>query len=459
MKINQMKRILLLAWLLVILVSNELFPQSRTEIRNSFFEAESWMLFEEYREALPLYQLLLKIDPDNDNYRFRIGQCYLNMPGEKEKAVGYLEQAARNINPGYRQGHFREKGAPYDVLYYLANAYRISNELDKALETYATFKKNMDSQVYDSTVINLQIESCHNAKKLMQDPVYVRKTNLGPTINTPLSEFNPVISDDENLLVFSKAEAFYDALLYSRKRDGRWSPPVNMNEILRVDRDFFPTSLSADGRELYLYSSVGSDGNIYISRFENGQWSLPAKLNDRINTKFWESHAIVSRDNNRLYFTSNRTGGYGGLDIYVSTRERSGDWGPPVNLGPVINTPYNEESPFLAENDRKLFFSSRGHFNIGGYDIFYSEQTTNGEWTKPVNAGYPLNTTDDDLFFKPLDKGFEGYIARYSPDGFGRQDIYRVQIFSDKNPRRFFVMGMAKTADLAAGIADRIKIT
>ena len=454
-----MKRIILLSWLLTALINPELTSQSRTEIRNNFFEAESWMLFEDYREALPIYLRLHKLYPDNGNYMYRIGQCYLNMPGEKDKAVDFLEAAAKKIGPGYRDGRFRESEAPWDVLYHLANAYRINNEIDKAIETYKLFKTSLDPKIYDSTIINLQIQSCHNALKLMEDPVYVRKTNLGNIINSNNSEFNPVVSDDENLIVFSRGLAFYDAILYAIRTNGVWNPPVNMNEILKVDRDFFPTSLSADGNELYLYSSVDYDGNIYTSGYENGRWSLPVKLNDRINTKFWESHATVSRDNRKLYFTSNRNGGFGGLDIYVSEREKSGDWGPPVNLGPAINTPYNEETPFLSEDDKLLFFSSRGHFNMGGYDFFYAEVPEKGEWKTPVNMGFPLNTTDDDIFFKPFKNGNEGYIAKYSPGNFGRQDIYRVEIFSDRNPRKFFVIGLAKIADLVSGPSDPVKIS
>ncbi len=454
-----MKRFVLLLLVLAAIFTPELNSQSKDEQKDMFYEAESWILFEDYQEALPLYQQLLNIYPGNSNFKYRIGQCYLNIPGEKEKAAGYLEEAVRNINPEYKSGRFRETKAPYDALYFLANAYRINNQLDKAIETYGLFKKNMNTEVYDSTIIRLQIESCHNAKKLINDPSYIKERNLGSLVNENTSEFNPVVSDDESLLVFSRSEAFYDAILSSGKSKGTWGGPVNLNEILRVDEDYFPTSLSKDGRELYLYSSVGYDGNIYISKLENGRWSPPEKLNDNINTKFWESHATISHDNKRLYFTSNRNGGLGGLDIYVSLRENNGDWGIPYNLGTVINTPYNEETPFLSDDDKTLYFSSRGHFNMGGYDVFYSKQLPEGQWSRPENYGYPLNSTDDDIFFFPVKDGFEGYYAKYDPDGFGRQDIYRIEIFSDNHPRTFTVIGMARLADIAGDPGDKIKIT
>ena len=437
-----MKKILPITLAILLLNINNVIAQSKSENKNSFFEAESWALFEAYKDALPLYQQLLKTFPDNANYQYRIGLCYLNITGEKDKAIGYLEEAVKNINPKYKEGNFREQGAPYDALYYLANAYHINNQLDKAIETYKLFKQNLNPRIYDSTIVNMQIQSCYNAKELMSKPHYIKAENLGNIINGSNSEYNPVISDNEDLLVFMRSGAFYDALLYSTKVNGQWTVPQNMNEILRVDRDLFPTSLSHDGKTLYLYSSANYDGDIYTSNFENGTWMPIVRLNSNINTKFWESHASVSRDNKKLYFTSNRKGTLGGLDIFVSTRDLTGDWGSATNLGTVINTPYNEETPSLANEDKTLFFSSRGHYNMGGYDIFYSTLLENGEWSVPVNVGYPLNTTDDDVFFKPLNNGYVGYYSANRPEGFGQTDIYRIEIFNDNNPRRFFVNGI-----------------
>ena len=460
-----MKRFVLLSLLLAALINSNLSSQSRTEIKNYFYDAESWILFEDYKEALPLYQQLLRIYPKNSNYKYRIGQCYINTPGEKEKAMTYLEDAVKNINPKYKEGKFKETGAPFDAFYYLANAYRINNKLDKALETYELFRKNLNPEVYDTIVVNLQIQSCLNAQELINKPLFIKEKNLGNMINESNSEFNPVVSDNEDLLVYSKSEAFYDAILYSTRVNGQWTGPLNMNELLKsdvpglVDKDLFPTSISKDGKDLYLYSSADYDGIIYTTRFENGIWSPLVKLNENINTKFWESHATISHDNKKLYFTSNRKGTYGGLDIYVSTRDSTGDWGPAVNLGSTINSPYNEESPFLSRDDKTLFFSSRGHFNMGGYDIFYSTLLGNGEWSVPLNVGYPLNTTDDDVFFKPLNEGYEGYISKDIKGGFGKQDIYHIEIFTDDHPRKFIIRGMAKIADLMSNITDSVKIS
>jgi len=437
-----------------------LFPQARIENRLNFADAESWILFEDYEEALKIYLQLIKSYPTNSNLKYRIGQCYLYIPGEKHLSVGYLEDAVRNINTKYKEGRFKETGAPYDALYYLANAYRINNQLDKALETYELFRENMDKDIYNEEVVNQQIESCKNARELMKIPFYVKEINLGNSINEERSEYNPVFSDDENTAVFTKSQAFFNAMMYATKTNGAWNL-IDLKELLQIDaeRNLFPTSISGDGKTIYIYGPEDYDGVIFTTTNVNGNWSPLVKLNENINTKYWKSHATISHDNKKLYFTSNRKGGIGNLDIYVSNRDSLGNWGSAVNLGPVINTTENEESPFLSRDDKTLFFSSRGHFNMGGYDIFYSTKLDNGEWSAPLNAGYPINSTDDDVFFKPVGEGYVGYFAKYSPDGFGEQDIYRIEIFSDEHPRKFIIKGIVKVADVINIADNRVKIS
>ncbi|HCC72026.1 MAG TPA: hypothetical protein DEQ09_12885 [Bacteroidales bacterium] len=450
---RQAIRLLLIA---LIINTTLLTAQSRKEIRDMFYETESWLLFEEYKDALPLYLNLSKINPENYNYKYRIGLCYLNIPGEKEKALPYLQDAVMHINPDYRKGRFSETEAPYDALFYLGTAYRISNELDKAIETYRTFYDGMYYETYDSTVVMQQIEACKNAKSLMTTPLYLKLKNQGEYINENRSDVSPVVSADEKTIVFTRELPFYEGLFYSRKNDGEWGPALQIQAELLID-DGYTSSLSPDGNELYIYKDDGYDGNIYVSHFNNGRWSPAARLNENINTKYWESHACISPDGQKLYFTSNRKGTYGGLDIYVSEKDSVGEWGPAVNLGPAINTPFNEETPFINNSGKVLFFSSRGHFNMGGHDIFYSVNK-DGEWSSPVNMGYPLNTTDDDLFYSPVSEGHIAYMSVFDPDGFGMQDIMRVEVFTDDYPRKFHVRGMVQLKDLLSQFTDSVSI-
>ena len=191
-------------------------------------------------------------------------------------------------------------------------------------------------------------------------------------------------------------------------------------------------SLSNDGNELYLFKDDSHDGNIYVTRFIDGRWMPMKKLNENINTKYYETHASISSDGKRLYFTSNRKGGFGDQDIYVSEREGGDNWGPAQNLGNAINTSMNENTPFITTDGLTLFFSSEGHNNMGGYDVFYSQKKDDGTWSDPINLGYPINTTDDDLFYSPIGDGSRGLIALFEKEGLGEQDIYQLDLFIPK---------------------------
>jgi hypothetical protein len=421
--------------------------------KETFVEAESDFLFEEYNEALPNYLKLLKISPNNDNLNYKIGICYLNNPYEKQKSIDYLLKASKNINPNYKENNIKETKAPYDVLFYLGNAYRINNELDEALRIYEKFKQNLDTKVYDIDLVDEQIKACKYAKQKEKEPLDIVYKNLGDNINTRFPDVNAVVTPDENTMVYVQQQQLQDFVFYTQKVNGVWQSPRNLAEELGLDVDtkVYPTSISSDGNELFLYGSDSYLGTIYSSTLVNGRWTKLKKLNDNINTKYWESHASISSDGKTLYFTSNRKGTYGGLDIYKSVRDSKGEWGPAVNLGPVINSKYNEETPFISEDSKTLYFSSYGHNSMGGYDVFYSNLLDDGTWSVPVNAGYPINTPDDDVFYLPVKNGNFAYYSRYfEKEGYGKMDIYRYEIYTDMHPHKFLIKGVVSLK----GIAD-----
>jgi tetratricopeptide (TPR) repeat protein len=430
---------------ILLFLSTSAFSQGEEKLKSMFVEAESYFLFEEYKDALPLYQRLLQADPENFNLNYKIGICYLNDIYQLQKSLPYLEKAVNGTNPGAKTNSFKEKQAPPEAYYYLGNAYRANNRLSDAIKAYEQFKLVLDPLVYDADLVDDQIEACKVAGVQESKPMYFISANLGDVINSRFEESNPVISGDESVLVFTRKLQFYDAVFYSHKVDGKWTEPENLTESFGVDGNTYSTGLSYNGDELFVYRSDNFDGNIYVSKFKNNKWSKLEKLNSNINTKYWESHASISKDGKTLYFTSNRAGGYGGLDIYKSERTRTGDWGPAMNLGPVINTKYNENTPFITADGNTLYFSSMGHYNMGGYDIFYSTRLDNGQWSKPINAGYPLNTSNDDLFFTPVGDGAFAYYAKYNKDDtHGLMDIYKLEVFTDLHPRKFILNGISR---------------
>ena len=435
--------------------------QEEADLKKLFVEAESYFLFEEYSDALPLYQRVLRAEPENYNVIYKIGICYLNDIYQKEKSIGYLMQASEHTNPKYKQESYKEKMAPVEAYYYLGQAYHVNNQLQKALETYKYFKSIADPAEYDIELVNEDIRACEYAMKLMATPVYFHPVNLGEKINSRFEESNPIISGDGKTLVFTRKLQFYDGVFLSIKDEsGNWSEPVNLTGDFGLDGNSYCTGISYFGDEIFVYRSDNYDGNIYYSKKTGNKWSALKPLNANINTKYWESHASLSPDGVYLYFTSNRDGGYGGLDIYRSRRGANGEWGVAVNLGPVINTPANEETPFLANEGYTLFFSSQGHRTIGDYDIFMSNRLSDGSWSKPLNMGVPVNTTDKDVFYSPMNVNSFGLLALYNEAStYGLKDIYQIEVYNELIPRSFTVSGSVDISGMSERDIKNLKVS
>ncbi|NOY37177.1 MAG: hypothetical protein GXO83_06340 [Chlorobi bacterium] len=442
--------------LFFLLVSGTSLYAQKEMLKEIFTEAESHFLFGEYTLANPLYLMLNDNLEDNANIQYKIGVCYLNIPHEKEKAIPYLEAAVKNASYDAHEELFSETRAPLDAFFYLGNAYRINNQIDKALNTYKQLKKLLTdkNKMVNEDFIDQQIVACRNALKLMKKPVGIKKTNLGKVINLTSINIRPVISGDGNTLVFTAKFGEDNIVYYTRKEYGQWLPPSDITDEIGSDRDCSPTGLNYDGSLILLYKLDQFAGNIYESRLNGDHWSKIQKLNKNINTKYYESHASISRDESTLYFTSNRAGGIGALDIYISKKTEKGDWGSAINLGPSVNTQYNEDCPFITMNDSFLYFSSEGHYNIGGYDIFRSKHK-GSEWGEPENLGYPLNTTDDDLYFQPFNNGQSGYYAFES--GYKEMEIFRIDFLERRVKRVFETKGLVTILDTTYNWLSKVR--
>lgn len=408
--------------------------QTKRELEETYRDANSYFYFEDYEEALALYLQVYASQPNNANLCYRIGFCYLNIPGSKGKSLPFLKQAVNNTTRHYSEESVIETKAPVDAIFYLGNAYFFNNQIENALTEYKRFsdatrgKGNWNMDYY-----NHQVSTAKNSTVLKKTPVNFLRYNLGDKVNDRFDNYNPIISGDGKTLAFTTKRRFYQAIFISTlNSSGEWNTPKNITLDLQVDGNCSTLSLSYDGTELYLFKDDNHDGNIYVSHFKNGIWSPMAKLNKNINSESYETHACISPDGKKLFFTSNRKGGYGDLDIYMSERSTGDEWGIPQNLGPTINTNYNENTPFISTDGNILYFSSEGHNNMGGYDIFISQIDQNGDWSQPINLGYPINTTDDNLFFFPIGDGSKGLLATFDPEGYGNQDICEVELFIPK---------------------------
>lgn len=415
----------IVTFLAAIVLPLSLSGQELKTLQSRFLEAEYFFMQEDYSDALPYYLQLYEKQPQNENLAYRTGVCYLNIAGMKDLSISYLEKAVNNMSRLYREGTIKQKAAPYDALYELASAYKINFQCEKAKETYRKYLETLPPDNREEIdFVNFQIGTCDVTQELMANPVSFKSENAGAVINDDKPNFNPVISADGMSFAFMVSMKFYDAIMLSGLENGRWTTPENITPELQSDGDMYISCLSAGGNTLYLSKDDNVNSDIYTCTYDGSRWGKAVMLNKNINTRYWESHGFESEDGQLLVFASDRPGGLGGLDLYISAKI-NGDWGPPVNLGPEINSPFNEERPFLINNGKTLFFSSQGHRNMGGYDLFRSDLSHDNSWGTPQNLGYPLNTPDDNVFLMPFNGGKSGYYSIYTEQGgFGKEDIY-----------------------------------
>ncbi|MBI4647656.1 MAG: PD40 domain-containing protein [Bacteroidia bacterium] len=458
----------------------------KKEFKKMFLDAEYYILYDTYDKALPIYLEIYNNDTYQANYNanlnYRIGQCYLKDPLYNYYAFPYLEKAVKNITFNYKTGSVNETQAPPDAFFSLGNAYRVIFEFDKAIYAYQKYEEYLEvSDLEQLEQVNRLIQSCRNAKDLLllSEHNFVEITNLGLEVNSEYPEYNPVISSDETKLFFTSRRnynlekinitkkqtdqaaeevivdegRFDEDIYFSKKVDGNWTKAKKITDMLEADYGTRCISLSHDGNILLLARDEVGTGNIeytslYISKWSNGKWSPMEKLNKNINTKGGETSGWFSADGKTLYFSSQREGGYGGADIYKSQLEADGEWGPAVNLGQTINTMFNEENPVMLKDNKTLFFCSQGHYNMGGFDIFYSKYVGENEWSTPINIGFPINTMEDDKFFSPVNDGTEGYIAMISLKGYGNEDIFRIKISSSLSVEKFSKQSINNLAEI-----------
>lgn len=436
----------------VQLITLALFPvivsaQSSTEMKKIFEKAESYYLYEEYDLANQLY--LLIDSTGNSNIKYKIGNCYLNIPGEKEKSIPYLESAVKSASYDSKSESFKERRAPLDSYFSLSKAYLVNNQMDQALNTLQAFNKLAKESKAKGGMMNLeyieqQIQACKNAIEYKEHPTVFSKKSLGANFSQGSLNENPAVSFDGNTIVYTERRGIANAIFYSRKERGNWQTPIEITSELNAGEDCSSCSLNSDGTELFLYKTDNYDGAIYSSSFVNGAWTPIKKLNKNINTKFYESHASISADSKKLYFTSNRDGGQGNLDIYLSEKDASDDWGPAVNLGAAINTPFNDDTPFITQNDSTLYFCSEGHSSMGGFDNFKSQRLGN-VWKTPSNLGFPINTTDDDKFFMPENNGKNAYYSMTTD--YKKKDIFYVGLDNSDVNQIFEIKGKFSLKD------------
>ncbi len=398
---------------LLLAAATALNGQYTKEFKRIFFDADYLMETGFYEEAFNRYKNLLTLDPGNNNILFHCGACCLNIPGNEEKAIHYLKEAAGGVTLSYKEKSHKEPGAPVLTYFMLGQAYHLNYQFSAALTEYTEYlEMGTNQDQLQLEYARMQIEACERAASIERTlPTFEFQGVLEHFEDDLPSCSNPVISGDGDILIFLVDYPSDKKIMMSTRTDSLWSRPRVINSEIGMVGETYPVSLSYDGKDLYLVHQYYSHSDIFVSHLQGKRWTEAEALGYNINGRTSESHASISRDGQSLYFTTDVRGGSGSFDIYVSRLTEKGDWGDAVNLGTTINTPYEEHTPFISSNDSILFFSSQGHATIGGVDVFHSSLQSNGTWSEPENLGYPVNTTGDDLFFNPGWDELESYYA------------------------------------------------
>jgi tetratricopeptide (TPR) repeat protein len=405
---------------------------------------------ENYEEALTIYLDLLSDDARNMEYNYRIGVCYLNTNINKAKAIPYLELVTRQ--PNYEP----------DAMYLLGRAYHFDYRFTDAIAAYNKFKTAGKGKAENLADVDREIQNCYNAAQIMKFPLNVTFENLGSSINSPFPDYSPFVPADESFIVYNTKRndngnlrqndgSYFSTLSISRVSDGGFLKSKNIGAPLSTtDGNAECAGMSPNGDYMILYyDDAAGRGDLYLSEMDKtkGSYKRAVKLDETINSKHYEIAATITNDGSVIYFASDRPGGSGGMDLYMSKRLPNGKFGPAMNLGPWVNTPYDEDYPSISGDGKTLYFSSKGHTSMGGYDIFRATfSADSSKFRNVTNLGYPINTPEDNSNFRISENERYGYLAARRDDGMGDLDIYRVT-FNDVQPNYTVIHGPIRFAN------------
>lgn len=423
-----------------------------------FEESELYLIRGQFGQAIQLLQEAIGKDSEFAEAHLRLGSIYKNV-GNVDKAILHLKKAVEIL-----PNNARTSGAYFS----LADIYFQLQKYDQASKFLEDFSKSGKPDKRIEADVEKLRANINFAREAIKNPLDFKPEPLGAPLNRFQLQYFPVLTADNNNLIYTRregaSEQFDEDIVISKKENGKWTQPVQISSVINTRDNEGTTAISADGRMLIFTSCVGRKGfgscDLYVSYKNGEEWSEPENLGPQVNAASWESQPALSADGRTLYFISDRPGGQGKRDVWISTKNESG-WTQAKNLGANINTSDDEVSPFIHVNSQTLYFASKGHPGFGGYDLFSSDLTDVG-WTKPENLGYPLNNQADQVSLFITADGGTGY---YSYEENYRTQNYNSKIYQFEIPKEIqvenksnFVKGQIFDAATKAPLKARIEL-
>jgi OmpA-OmpF porin, OOP family len=409
-------------------VATNLSTKSKKAIE-LYTEADNYRVRGQFTQAIGLLNEAIEKDKNFFEAYYRLGIVYMSQK-DFVSANQYLEKGL-SLTPDPK----KQKKFWYD----LGESYFATGNYERAEKYMQSYVKEEIANRPKIDRAKLILRNIQFAKENSAKAAAYKQKKLSDTVNSYVLQYFPVLTADQQELIFTRrlgpgGNDDEDLVVSRRTAKGAWTSPVSISNNINSELNEGTCTISADGRKLIFTSCVGREGFGSCDLFESTKvgdvWSQPKNLGINVNSAEWESQPSLSADGRTLYYVSDRRGGMGRRDIWVSTLNDKGQWTKAKNAGKTINTVYDEISPFIHVNNRTLYFASNGLAGFGGYDIFFSERDTATNWTTPVNMGSPINTHEDQFSLFITADGKKGYYSHEEsrPAGYSVSYIYEIEI-------------------------------